>query len=292
MSLLSEAFTTLFKKPPPIVKPTAEVLALGQLPPVKFSVVAVAGGVLAAVLLAVGLVVEGLFQILGYLSLSLIPVAGLLLWAVRTDKYEPEPKTLILMLVGFGGVVAAVNPATRLPPGILFYFLGVGLVEFVFFLILYGLDANRFTGREFNDHLDGAVYGLALGTGFVAFSNYLTLQAGAYLNPQAITVMTLDRFFTIVFPALTGWWIGYVRAKYVSVKFGGLFTGFAAVLVLRLVYEGLLTYFATLDIILRLAATTVVGLLFLTILVRRVLWALEDERLWGYASGLAPVERK
>jgi len=42
MSVLSEAFTTLFKKPPPIVKPTEEVYALGQLPPVKFSAMAVA----------------------------------------------------------------------------------------------------------------------------------------------------------------------------------------------------------------------------------------------------------
>jgi hypothetical protein len=42
MSVLSEALTTLFKKPPPIVKPTGEVYALGQLLPVKFSAMAVA----------------------------------------------------------------------------------------------------------------------------------------------------------------------------------------------------------------------------------------------------------
>jgi hypothetical protein len=102
----------------------------------------------------------------------------------------------------------------------------------------------------------------------------------------------LERFFTIVFPALTGWWIGYVKAKYVSVRFGDLFAGFIAVLVLRLVYEGFLTAFAALALPFRLAATTVVGLLFLAVLVRRVRWALDDERLWGYASGMAPVERK
>jgi hypothetical protein len=91
---------------------------------------------------------------------------------------------------------------------------------------------------------------------------------------------------------LTGWWIGYVKAKYVSVRFGDLFAGFVAVLVLRLVYEGFLTAFAALELTFRLAATTVVGLLFLAVLVRRVRWALDDERLWGYASGMAPVERK
>jgi hypothetical protein len=179
-----------------------------------------------------------------------------------------------------------------LPQGLVFSFLRVGLVELVFFLVLYALDANRFTGREFNDHLDGAVYGLALGAGFVAYSNYLTIQAGAYLNPLATATLALERFFTIVFPALTGWWIGYVKAKYVSVRFGDLFAGFVAVLVLRLVYEGVLTAFAALELPFRLAATTVVGLLFLAVLVRRVRWALDDERLWGYASGMAPVERK
>jgi len=292
MSILSEAFTTLFKKPSPIVKPTEEVYALGKLPPVKISVMAVAAAVLATVLLAVGFVVEGLFQVLGFLSLSLIPVAGLLAWAIRTDKYEPEPKSLVLMVIGLGGVVAGLYTAVRLPQGLVFSFLGVALLELVFFLVLYGLDANRFTGREFNDHLDGAVYGLALGAGFVAFSNYLTMQAGAYLNPQATATIALERFFTAVFPALTGWWIGYIKAKYVSVKFGDLFAGFVAVLVLRLVYEGLLTAFSALPIPVRLAATTVVGLLFFAVLVRRVRWALDDERLWGYVSGMAPVERK
>jgi hypothetical protein len=292
MSVLGEAFTTLFKKPPPIVKPTGEVYALGQLPPVKFSAMAVAAAVLAAVLLAAGFAVEDLFQVLGFLSLSLIPVAGLLAWALRTDKYEPEPKSLVLMVIGLGGVVAGVYTAVMLPQGLVFSFLRVGLVELVFFLVLYALDANRFTGREFNDHLDGAVYGLALGAGFVAYSNYLTIQAGAYLNPLATATLALERFFTIVFPALTGWWIGYVKAKYVSVRFGDLFAGFVAVLVLRLVYEGFLTAFAALALPFRLAATTVVGLLFLAVLVRRVRWALDDERLWGYASGMAPVERK
>jgi|GEM_PF-984091 len=267
MSILGEAFTTLFKKPPPIVKPTEEVYALGQLPPVKVSVMAVTAAFLAAVLLAVGFVVEGLFKVLGFLSLSLIPVAGLLAWAIRTDKYEPEPKSSVLMVVGLGGVVAGVYTAVRLPQGLVFSFLGVALLELVFFLVLYGLDANRFTGREFNDHLDGAVYGLALGAGFVAFSNYLTMQAGAILYAETTATIALERFFTAVFPALTGWWICYVKAKYVSVKFGDLFAGFVAVLILRLVYEGLLTAFAALAIPVRLAATTVVGLLFLAVLV-------------------------
>jgi hypothetical protein len=53
-----------------------------------------------------------------------------------------------------------------------------------------------------------------------------------------------------------------------------------------------LTAFAALALPFRLAATAVVGLLFLAVLVRRVRWALDDERLWGYASGMAPVERK
>ncbi|MDJ0271642.1 MAG: hypothetical protein NYU39_03580 [Aigarchaeota archaeon] len=286
-----ESISTLFKRPSPIVAPTQEIYAAGVVTP-RFSRLVLA---LAAVMVLMGLVavfVEGLFTLAASLAFSLLPVALLLVWALKTDRYEPEPKSLVLMVIGLGGALAAVFTAISLPGGLLGYVVKVALVEIVFFLALYGLDANRLTGREFNDHMDGAVYGLALGAGYIAYANFLTVQAGVYVTSLAATVFALERFFTMVFPGLTGWWIGYVKAKYVSVGFRPLFIGFLPVLLLRLVYEGVLTGFAGLALPLRLAATTLVGLVFLAILVRRIRWALEDEKIWGYASGLAPVEKK
>ncbi|MEM0350010.1 MAG: hypothetical protein QXD24_07525 [Candidatus Caldarchaeum sp.] len=288
---LREGFSTLFKRPPPIVKPTSEVYAAGAIT-TKTSRLIIAG---VAVLFLSGLaafIAQGFFQPLALLAYSLLPVALLLGWAMRTDRYEPEPKSLILMVIGLGGALSALFTVVTIPGGLLGYMVKVFLAELVFFLILAGLDSNRVTGREFNDHLDGAVYGLALGAGFIAYSNYLTILAGGYAAPLAATAFALERLFTMVFPGLTGWWIGYVKAKYVSINFASLFAGFVPVLVLRLFYEGLLTAFAGFSLPVRAVLTTVVGVLFVAVLARRVRWAVEDEKIWGYAAGLAPVEKK
>lgn len=288
---LREGFSTLFKKPQPIVKPTEEVYAAGVISPHMSRLVLLAIGVMLVLGVAAALV-EGLFPVLATLAYSLMPVVLLLGWAVKTDRYEPEPKSLVLTVAGVGGLLAAVFTYLPFPTGLAAYLVKIGLLEVIFFLILYGLDANRVTGREFNDHLDGAVYGLALGTGYIAFSNFLIAQGGVYVTPLAATLFTLENFFTMVFPGLTGWWIGYVKAKYVSISFPSLFTGFVPVLLLRLVYGGLLIGFAGLSIPVRVAAVTLAGFLFLALLVRRIFWALEDEKIWGYASGLAPVEKR
>ncbi len=290
-SILAEAFLTLFKRIP-VVVPTEEVYQKGSIS-MRSSTPWLVGGVSAAVLLVAGFILQGGFTgIVFYLALSLLPVAVLFGWLLKTDRYEPEPKSLILAVVGIGVSVSATYSLVQLPSGITYYFFRMTVIELIFLLILYVLDANRITGREFNDHLDGAIYGLSLGLGYVLYENFHMLLLGSQLvRPEYLLLLSLEGFTLAVFPALTGWWIGYVKAKYVSIGFKDVFAGFIPVIILKLLCLSIFTFAAMLEIISRILITLFLALLFLSVLVRRISWALQDEIAWGYAAGKAPVEK-
>ncbi|MCS7126184.1 MAG: hypothetical protein NZ929_04655 [Aigarchaeota archaeon] len=290
--ILYESFTTLFIKPEPIISPSEEVYRQSEIPPLKkFPSIFVGSGLIVAV----GLLIfffPFLMNILGALAFSIIPVAILLTWVIKTDKYEPEPKSLILAVIGIGGCIAAIFSIIDFPRGVTYYLAKITLIEVLFFLILIGLDSNRVTGREFNDHLDGAVYGLSLGLGYILYDNFIKVyMMPSLINPLMLTLIAVEDMFISIFPALTGWWIGYVKAKYASVRFIDLLAGFIPIILIRVLYEAFTIAISSINLTLRLASVILVGVIILSILLRRVGWALEDERLWRYHIGRAPVER-
>ncbi|MEM0441284.1 MAG: hypothetical protein QXF45_06965 [Candidatus Caldarchaeum sp.] len=288
-SVWREAFIVWFRRQA-IASPTAEVYQRGVIASPAgrlwlFGVVA------AAVVLAVGLLVAEIRGIMVYLGLSVLPIALLLTWLVRTDRYEPEPKTLIVSVVGAGIVVASLFSLIPFPAGLSAYVAKLVAIEFVFFIVLFLLDANRITGREFNDHLDGVVYGVSLGLGYVLYNNFYLLGGYVDLKPEFVLTLALEEFMYVMFPAFTGWWIGYVKAKYTSVSFGNLLAGFIPVALFKAVAAVVVVFLAGQPLPIRIVGVGVLTILFLAALAQRVSWALQDEVAWGYAAGRAPVEK-
>ncbi|MEM1943390.1 MAG: hypothetical protein QXO30_07795 [Candidatus Caldarchaeum sp.] len=288
-SLWREAFATWFKRTP-IKSPTSEIYQRGMIV-YSGSRLWVVGVFAVIAVLAAGLLVAEIRGIMVYVGLSVLPIALLLAWLVRTDRYEPEPKTLVVAVIGVGVVVAALFNLLPFPAGLTSYVAKLILLEFIFFLILYLLDANRFTGREFNDHLDGAVYGVSLGLGYVLYNNFYLLGGYVPLRPEFLLTLALEEFIYVMFPAFTGWWIGYVKAKYTSVGFGDLLTGFIPVALFKAIAAFVIALLGGQPLFIRLVGTGLLTVLFLAALVQRVLWALQDEVAWGYAAGKAPVEK-
>ncbi|MCX8201283.1 MAG: hypothetical protein N3H84_04190 [Candidatus Caldarchaeum sp.] len=284
-----EAFATFVRRHP-ITAPTQEVYQKGTITQPLGKLWPIGAAVIIAVL-AVGIIIPELARYTVYLALSVLPVIILLAWLLSTDRYEPEPKTLILAVIGIGVLASAFSNIIPFPPGLPFYLLKLVALEFVFLLVLYLIDANRFTGREFNDHLDGAVYGLSLGLGYILYNNFYLLGGYAEIRPEFLVSLALEEFVYVMFPAFTGWWVGYVKAKYVSVGFGQVFAGFVPVAILKVLAAAVITFFATQIFPLRLVGTGLVTALLLVLLLRRVSWALADELAWGYATGKAPVEK-
>lgn len=199
---------------------------------------------------------------------------------------------MIVSVIGIGGCIGALYSIIRFPSGLTYYLLKILLVELSFFLVLFILDSNRLTGKEINDHMDGVVYGASLGLGYVAYKNFLTIASLPEIaNPAFVVLPAVENMFLLVFPALTGWWIGYVKAKYVSINFADLLAGFISVIIVRSIYEVVVNLLASLTLFPRLTGIVLAGLMITSILLRRISWALEDERLWGYVTGKAPRER-
>ncbi|MEM4189177.1 MAG: hypothetical protein QW544_01505 [Candidatus Caldarchaeum sp.] len=288
-SIWLESFTTLFKRHP-IKTPTGEVYQVGGTP--SFGKPWIGAAVLIIVLVLLSVFTASLASYFVYVGVSLVPMIALLAYVVRSDRYEPEPKALVFSMVGVGVVLSAFSNAVSFPGGFSGYMLKMLLIEFVFFMVLYLMDANRFTGREFNDHLDGSVYGLSLGAGYIAYQNFYLLSSVEIIRPELVLSAAVEGFVLGVFPALSGWWIGYVKAKYVSVRFSDLFAGFVPVAVLKMISVLVLAGLALLGVFLRLVGVVLLALLLVAIIVRRVSWALQDEVAWGYAAGRAPVEKK
>lgn len=110
-----------------------------------------------------------------------------LLWVwyfYRKDIFEPEPKLLVLKVFGYGmlgvfaaaliesgirdGLDAARNTGDLI--GLFFYaFIGIGLVEEGVKMAILWISAYR--SRDFNEIMDGIIYGITVGLGFAALEN-------------------------------------------------------------------------------------------------------------------------
>lgn len=137
------------------------------------------------------------------------------------DRYEKEPWTILLACLGLGAVVAPVistavlfglgRPAL-LAPQFAASTAGadpmVALVqETAKAVVLLGL--VRFVRDEFDDVLDGVIYGAAIGAGFAAAETFVFVLGGtATLGNDtlaALIVAGLDHaFYTAVFGAIAG----------------------------------------------------------------------------------------
>lgn len=148
------------------------------------------------------------------LKLFLVSILPGLLWVwyfYRQDRYDPEPKSLILrdfiwgMIIvlpasllesPFGAFLSAQTPLLMLLLGTIFV---VGLIEEG--LKSYVVYRLHFDHPEFDEPVDGIIYGIIVGLGFAAFEN-------------------------LVYTVIYGYQVGLVRAVLTSLahaSFTGIF---------------------------------------------------------------------
>lgn len=137
------------------------------------------------------------------------------------DRYEKEPWAILLSCVGLGAVVApavsvailaiAGQPATLPPafaPGLRADALTGVVEELVVGLLLVVL--VRTVRNEFDDILDGVIYGAAVGAGFGAAESFLYALGGTHLlsgtTIASLVIAGLNHaFYAAVIGATLGW---------------------------------------------------------------------------------------
>jgi RsiW-degrading membrane proteinase PrsW (M82 family) len=281
-NLYVEAFRSLFSPSPVTAPPDASVFAHRQQAPLTPYLV------WAVMLLLMGLGASYGGEWMGYLGFTLAGYAAPLLyvvWMVRGDRYEREPTALVAYCFGWGafigvaaGVLNAVITAPYLGLG------GAGFIEEPLKALGVYLVARSRLGGEFNDHLDGMVYGAAAGAGFAGLENFWYLYEmivnNSYPALPAVLVRSMTAFMHIAWTAMAGRSLGIAKAVKGEVQLADLAPG---VLVAALIHMAWNTAPPLISFGFILPFTV-------ESLRRQIRTALDDERRWGYEC-FAPDER-
>ncbi len=182
------------------------------------AVVAVLAGLLRPQLEGIPLVVAGVI-------LALVPAGFFLLAFIRADRIEPEPRGMIIGVFLLGALLAYGfgQPAIRnvfkvqewsggsLWLGLAGAILIAGVIQQ--FLIYAAVRYSVYHSSEFDERVDGIIYGAAAGLGYATAFNilYVTGNTGVDLGIGALRVVTEALAFASV-GGVTGYFIA--RAKF------------------------------------------------------------------------------
>lgn len=165
-----------------------------------------------------GLVVAGVV-------LALVPAALWLAFFYVQDRLEPEPKGYVLGVFVLGALLAA---AVSIPvlsglfrvqewlgrsllTDLLGAILVVGFVQE--FLKYAAVRYSVYNSAEFDERLDGVLYGTAAGLGFATALNiYYVVASGGVALPMAAVQVTVTALAQASFAGVTGYFLG--RAKF------------------------------------------------------------------------------
>jgi RsiW-degrading membrane proteinase PrsW (M82 family) len=215
---------------------------------------------LAALLVYVG-IVELIVQIfnpnlsgfgLGLVSLllALIPAAIWLAIFYSQDRKEPEPKQYVLGVAVLGGLLAAtigqplINGyfkadewiGTEVLTEIIGSILIVGFITS--FLIYASVRFSIFYSSEFDQRLDGVVYGAAAGIGYAAMINIITVveNGGLELGAGVVSIVVTQMVHGAL-GALIGYFLG--RDKFDPKRVWWMALGITIAAILRGLYSWL-----------------------------------------------------
>lgn len=146
------------------------------------------------------------------LAVGFVP-AIFFLWVFwRKDRWHREPKALVLRVFLLGAVMAGpiflLERELSLPPTIFAeFFVRIALVEELFKVL--PLIYVAFRSREFDEPLDGVVYGAAAALGFAAAENAVyALEAGGAL---ALLRAFTSTFIHVGLTGMVGFAVGMAR---------------------------------------------------------------------------------
>ena len=282
VGMIKESFMSLFDPSPVQVPPNMSVFLNRPLQPLTPYMVG------ALVLLAVGLLATYGEVWMNYIGFTLAGYAAplvYLVYMVRSDRYEREPLALVAYCFGWGafsGIVAGIFNTLITEP-----FLGVGGAGFIEEpLKIYGvylIAKSSRVGAEFNDHLDGMVYGAAAGAGFAGLENFWYLYE-MIVNLQypaltAVLVRSTTAFMHLAWSAVAGRSLGLAKAMKGHVELVDLVPGVVVAAVIHMIW----------NLSDPLIAFAVILPFMLFSLRQQIKTGLGDEEKWGYQC-FAPDE--
>ncbi len=229
---------------------------------------------------------------------AVVPPLLLLAWILRTDKYEPEPKRIVLLAYAIGAVVGlAAAPMVIYGKGSAYWPLLAPIILGSLLVGSLSIFATSKYGNEVNDHVDGFVYGASLGAGLsliYAVVSFLDAQIDplaniVLLDLPASGLVASSVFWSIIFimtGGLAGFWLGYERTLDGEISGRDAVPALLVAVILLYVAYAAASVGGPIDMAVRGALS-----LYLIAISRKLLIeALKDEVAWGYARGMAPRE--
>ncbi|MBN2334004.1 PrsW family intramembrane metalloprotease [Candidatus Bathyarchaeota archaeon] len=242
---------------------------------------------MAAVLLLTGMLLSFGDVWIQYLGISVAGFAApvlCLIWMIKNDRYEAEPLSLVAYTFGWGAFCAIF--ASILNKAIIPY-LGVSGAAFVEeplkIIGVYWLAMHRVYEAELNDHLDGMIYGAAVGAGFAGLENfayiYTMIMNQGVSTWSAVAFRSAASLNHIVWSAVAGRSVGLAEVLRGYSKRMDIVPGLAVAIPLHFLW----------NYVNPVVALFILLPFNLLALARMTRTAQMDEANWGYKTS-APVE--
>ena len=279
-----KAFMALVRRTPLQVAPSSTVFLERQ--PRSMLVYAAS----AVILLVSGLGISYGGDWLTYIGLTVagyaVPMV-VLAYIVRSDVYEREPIVIVAYCFGWGafsGVLAGGLNAIITEP-----FLGAGgaglIEEPLKIWGVYQIARSARMRNEFNDHLDGIIYGAAAGAGFAGLENFWYISemvlTNAYPALFAIIIRSITGVMHISWSAIAGRSLGVAKATRGEIKRSDMLPGILVAAGIHFLWNTMST-----DIAFFLILPFTLGGLR-----NMIAAAVEDEKRWGFEF-FAPDEKE
>jgi RsiW-degrading membrane proteinase PrsW (M82 family) len=211
-----------------------------------------------------------------------------LTWMYRNDKFEHEPFYFLILILGWGAFAAflafVMNSALD-AVGLGITWLTAPIIEeFLKAVGVYWMAKHQ----EFNDSLDGMVYGFAAGMGFAWIENffYIVFVYEGDLIAGLLRVFVYS-FGHGVYTAFTGRALGLAKVRNGYVRPGYLLPGLALAILGHGLYNSFLIPIVNLQSLLLWISMT--DGVFTLLLYHYIAQAWEQERQWFYDRGSAPT---
>lgn len=234
------------------------------------------------------------------LVLALIPLTIVFLGVRMIDRWEPEPKRLVIFAIAWGAVAA----------------VGLSLLVDIGLTILFGILPEEFSAvvqapiveefwkglgvflifllarRSFDGPIDGVVYGALVGAGFAFTENiqYFAVSliegGGEQLGATFIVRALLSPFAHAMFTSLTGFAIGLVARRHASAgaaAAAGL-VGMLGAILLHALWNGSATFADFFGLYFTLQVPLFIGFILGIIALRKEEARLTRARLAEYAA--------
>ncbi len=230
-------------------------------------------------------------DILSTLLFALIPALVYLYIIYSHDRYEPEPIWLIFLAFAWGAVSTFF--AAILNDTIINFLMGgfAGGAAFteepLKLLGVFFLATSPKLRDEFNDHVDGFIYGAMAGLGFGFAENILYIGRGfAGAGMFIVLVRSITILMHMFTTGLAGWWLGYMKMMGYNLKSINAIVGMVYGMAIHFIWNTL-AYLGIVALLVFIIVGPAMLLKSLDILKKGLI----DEYYWGFAHGYAPRER-